>query len=85
MKNNQPNNTGVLFKNDFIHKPNAPQISGRCTVNGVPYRIAGWKYPSTNGKKARCVLQFTSEDEWQKKGDNPNSLDNQMPPIDEEF
>lgn len=41
---------GALFPNDKRGNPKAPDMSGRVTIAGVEYRLAGWKQKSRAGQ-----------------------------------
>lgn len=52
--------TGVLFPNKS-ENPKAPAFTGKCQIDDVEYRIAGWKRVSNNSGKAFISLKFESE------------------------
>lgn len=45
----RPDMTGVLFVNDRKERDNQPDYTGRLTMNGQDWRIAGWKKTSNSG------------------------------------
>ena len=54
--------SGVLFPNDRkAGNPNAPDVTGKCEIEGVEYRVAGWKRTSTNSGKSFYSLKFESK------------------------
>lgn len=44
------NMSGILFLNDKKTKDNQPDFTGKVTVQGVEYRLAGWKKVGQNSK-----------------------------------
>lgn len=53
--------TGVLFPNNKGDNDRAPDVTGKATINGEEYRVAGWKRVSTNTGKAFFSLKFETE------------------------
>jgi uncharacterized protein (DUF736 family) len=43
-------NKGVLFQNSDKKTDKHPDYTGKLNVNGVEFRLAGWKRLSKNGK-----------------------------------
>ena len=43
-------NQGVLFQNDKEGNEKRPDYTGKLDVEGVPFRIAGWKRVGKSGK-----------------------------------
>lgn len=54
---------GALFPNNKGDNPNRPDSRGRCTINGVNYRISGWKRTAQATGKPFISLAFTVDEE----------------------
>ena len=46
---------GVLFVNDKKEKESQPDYSGNCEIEGVKYRIAGWKRAYKNDSSKQLL------------------------------
>lgn len=46
----QKENSGSLFKNERKQQPNHPDFTGSINVEGVIWRLSGWKKTSKAGK-----------------------------------
>ena len=49
-KQNQRDNSGVLFKSDKIENERSPQYKGNITVEGKDYWISAWVKEGKSGK-----------------------------------
>ena len=49
-KQNQRDNSGVLFKSDKIENERSPQYKGNITVDGKDYWISAWIKEGKSGK-----------------------------------
>jgi len=49
-KQNQRDNSGVLFKSDKIENERSPQYKGNITVDGKDYWISAWIKDGKSGK-----------------------------------
>ena len=49
-KQNQRDNSGVLFKSDKIENERSPQYKGNITVDGKDYWISAWVKEGKSGK-----------------------------------
>jgi uncharacterized protein (DUF736 family) len=56
------NMRGVLFPNKEKKSEKSPDYSGSAEVNGVEYRLAGWKRTSKSGL-AFLSIAFSDKDE----------------------
>jgi len=61
-------NSGALFANSNKEKDAQPDMTGVATINGVDYRVAGWKNTSQTGQDY-VGLKFQLKDE---KGETPS-------------
>lgn len=52
--------SGVLFPNTK-KTDKSPDVTGKCQIDGVEYRIAGWKRMSNGTGKKFFSLKFESE------------------------
>jgi hypothetical protein len=41
--------SGVSSANDYKQKENHPDFTGKCTINGKEFRMAGWTRQGNNG------------------------------------
>lgn len=57
------NDSGSLFVNERKTKPNHPDRTGSCKVDGINYRVSGWIKPGKNGKKDWLSIAFTKMEE----------------------
>lgn len=55
--------TGVLFPNDKRGNEKAPDVTGKAQIEGVEYRVAGWKRQSLNTGKSFFSLKFENLEE----------------------
>lgn len=63
--------TGVLFVNERKNPgSNQPDYSGNAAIEGVEYRIAGWKKKSKSGK-VYLSLSFSEPNEDWKNNNTP--------------
>ena len=44
------NMSGVSSNNDYKNNDKQPDLTGKCTIEGKEYRMAGWKRTGTNGE-----------------------------------
>ncbi len=58
---------GVLFPNSNTKNEKSPTVTGKCTIGGIEYRIAGWKRASLNTGKPFFSLVFESEADAQER------------------
>lgn len=58
------NLTGVLFPNDKKGSDRAPDVTGKAEIDGVEYRVAGWKRVSSNSGKPFFSLKFENKEEF---------------------
>lgn len=68
MNNNgydQPDNTLVLFVNEYKQTENQPDYKGQATVDGQKYKCAGWKKVGKVNGKAYLSVKLTAEVEEQ--------------------
>ena len=56
----QRNNSGIISNNKYKTLDKHPDISGNALVNGVDYRMAGWKKHGSQGEF--YSLLFTPKD-----------------------
>jgi hypothetical protein len=64
-KQNQRNNSGVLFKSDKIENERSPQYKGNITVDGKDYWISAWVKEGKSGKF--MGLAVSPKEEYQPK------------------
>lgn len=43
------NMSGVTSLNDYKNHDKQPDLTGKCTIDGKEYRMAGWKRTGING------------------------------------
>jgi len=55
--------SGVLFPNDKRGNDKAPDVTGKCQIDGVEYRVAGWRRVSTSTGKRFFSLKFENMEE----------------------
>jgi uncharacterized protein (DUF736 family) len=58
--------SGVLFPNDKRGNDKAPDVTGKATIEGVEYRVAGWKRVSNNTGKRFFSLKFENAEERER-------------------
>lgn len=54
-------NSGLLYKNDRKNQPAQPDVTGYATVDGVEFKVAGWRKKDRNQKDI-LSLKFTPKD-----------------------
>ena len=64
-KQNQRDNSGVLFKSDKIENERSPQYKGNITVDGKDYWISAWIKEGKSGKF--MGLAVSPKEEYQPK------------------
>jgi hypothetical protein len=64
-KQNQRDNSGVLFKSDKIENERSPQYKGNITVEGKDYWISAWVKEGKSGKF--MGLAVSPKEEYQPK------------------
>ena len=64
-KQNQRDNSGVLFSNDKRDNERAPQYKGNITVNGQDYWLSAWIKEGKSGKF--MGLAVSPKEEYQPK------------------
>ena len=64
-KQNQRDNSGVLFKSDKIENERSPQYKGNITVDGKDYWISAWVKEGKSGKF--MGLAVSPKEEYQPK------------------
>lgn len=42
--------SGVSSANEYKNNEKQPDLTGKCTINGKEYRMAGWKRTGNNGE-----------------------------------
>jgi hypothetical protein len=70
--------SGVLFKNSYKEKPNQPDYSGECLIDGETYKIAGWAKKSAAGNPYMS-LAFSVKEEQRPTPDGKVDLDDDLP------
>jgi len=69
--------SGILFRNEEKRGENSPDYGGTCMVNGIEYRVSGWR---KDGKKGPFVsLAFRPMREEQKPQSKPTET-----PVDDD-
>lgn len=58
--------SGVLFANDKRGNDKAPDVTGKATIEGKEYRVAGWRRVSNNTGKQFFSLKFEDAEERAK-------------------
>ena len=58
----QKDGDGVLFKETDKKTPTSPDYSGRAQLDGVPYRIVGWRKAGKNGRPDFLSLRIEPDD-----------------------
>jgi len=66
---------GALFHNDRARTSKSPGYTGRITIGGKEYKLAGWMNRSINGGQQYMTLKATP---WDKRDDE----ESQPPPED---
>jgi len=56
------NLSGILSKNERKEKDTHPDIRGKCEIDGVQYRIDGWRKERTDGTGSFYSLKFKAKD-----------------------
>ena len=64
-KQNQRDNSGVLFKSDKIENERSPQYKGNITVGGQDYWLSAWIKEGKSGKF--MGLAVSPKEEYQPK------------------
>lgn len=67
--------TGVLFPNDKRGNEKAPDVTGTAEIEGVEYRVAGWKRISNNTGKKFFSLKFETQEEVEAEADPEGALE----------
>lgn len=57
---------GALFKNKYKERPNQPDMTGKCEIDGVEYRISAWQNTSRSGDEY-ISMQFQSQEEFERQ------------------
>ncbi len=71
-------NSGIISKNKFFKNEGQPQITGKATVGGVEYKVAGWSKVGKDGPF--YSLKFTDvNDEPKKMEPSNNDIDDNIP------
>ena len=73
--NEQKDNSGVLFKNDYKDADNKPDYKGKCKVNGVEMEMSAWIKQGQNGK----FMSFAFSEPYVKPGTNKQDFDGSTP------
>jgi uncharacterized protein (DUF736 family) len=55
--------SGVLFPQRDKKSDRSPDFTGRCTIDGIEYRMAGWKRASKSSGTPFISLKFNIEEE----------------------
>ena len=77
-KQNQRDNSGVLFKSDKIENERSPQYKGNITVDGKDYWISAWVKEGKSGKF--MGLAVSPKEEYQpKQAPKKASFDEDLP------
>jgi hypothetical protein len=63
------NNCGFIAKNTRKNAEKQPDITGKATVGGIEYRVAGWR--KTNDKGSYYSLSFKPADDTAQTGPKP--------------
>jgi uncharacterized protein (DUF736 family) len=71
-KFDQPDMTGVLFKNRKKETAKHPDYTGRVVINGDEYRLAGW---IKKGDKGNFLSLAVSEDNYGQTNQKDNQDD----------
>jgi hypothetical protein len=61
-------NSGLLFKNDKKEKPNHPDYTGQCLVDGRLWRMSAWLKDGKNGK----FMSFSFQEPYEKAKKDPD-------------
>jgi hypothetical protein len=81
--NQQRDNSGALFANDYKKEPRHPDYKGKCMVNGVEMEMAAWIKGGENGKKKFMSISFSEPRQKdapkQKLGEAPDDFDSEIP------
>lgn len=59
--------SGVLFPNDKRGNDRAPDVTGKATIDGTEYRVAGWRRVSSNTGKQFFSLKFEDMEALQER------------------
>lgn len=59
--------SGVLFPNTDKKSDRSPDFTGKCQVDGIEYRLAGWKRVASSSGKPFISIRFTNEEDRQKE------------------
>jgi len=65
----QRNNSGIIFNNKYKTQDKHPDITGDALVNGVDYRMAGWKKHGPQSEYYNVV--FTPKDPSGERAEAP--------------
>ena len=79
-KQNQRDNSGVLFKSDKIENERSPQYKGNITVDGKDYWISAWIKEGKSGKFMGLAVS-PKEDYQPKQAPKKASFDDEDVPF----
>lgn len=71
MTNFNPEMTGVLFREWNKKNPKGPDMTGKMTLKGVEYRLAGWTKEGKGGHKFLSLKLTPPKDEYDQSQPQP--------------
>jgi hypothetical protein len=69
------NNSGAIFNNQYKQRDNQPDMTGNGLIDGVEYRMSGWKKEGNRGEY--ISLSFTRVDEMGQRASAPEAASSQ--------
>lgn len=73
-KENDNNNSGVLFRNDRKENDRQPDFKGNAEVNGVQYWVSAWKKTSQSGNSFLSISFQPKEEQGGSKPAGGNDM-----------
>lgn len=70
---------GVTSDNQYKETEKQPEFTGKCTIDGVEYKMAGWRRMGNNGEFVSWKFQKSeSPVSYEPKVASPNEFKNQV-------
>jgi len=72
--------TGILFRNDEKRGDKSPDYGGTCMVDGIEYRVSGWRKEGKSGPFLSLAFRpMREEQKPEKSRPSPDSDDLEAP------